>query len=351
MRVAHGELQSLTQALRERTELGYKRDVRGPARVFGRDTQTPWFPETGRVRNGDDATALALVGRGSHTLEESGPEVERGSRSARPSEYILFAAEGIRGELVASDPWFAGYASVLANVNDIAAMGGRPWAVVDVLFMGSGDNERVLRGMAAASDAYGVPVVGGHTTRTTGPSMLAVSVIGRATRLLPSDGARPGHALIAAVDLGGAFRGSGGNFDASTASRSEALRCRLEVLPQLAELGLARAAKDISMAGLCGTILMMLEAAACGAAVDLSRVPAPFGVDCERWLTAFPSFGFVMAAEHDATDAVCAAFDRVGVAAAVIGEVVEKRALDLECHGERATYWDLEREPLTGLGG
>jgi AIR synthase-related protein len=336
LNVASGQLQGLTQALRGRVELAYKRDVQAPARVFGRDTRTPWFPETGPVRNGDDATALALV--------------ERGARG-RPGEYLLFAAEGIRGELVASDPWFAGYASVLANVNDIAAMGGRPWAIVDVLFLGSGDNERVLHGMAAASEAYGVPVVGGHTTRTAGPSMLAVSIVGRATRLLPSDGARPGHALVAAVDLGGAFRGASGNFDGSTTSTGASLRARLEVLPRLAESGMASAAKDISMAGLCGTILMMLEASGCGALVDLSQVPAPSDVDCERWLTAFPSFGFVLAVERRAVPATCAAFDAVGVAAAVIGDIVGPCALDLECGGERARYWDLEQAPLTGLGG
>jgi len=31
--------------------------------------------------------------------------------------------------------------------------------------MGSGENERVLQGMVAASEAFGVPIVGGHTSR------------------------------------------------------------------------------------------------------------------------------------------------------------------------------------------
>jgi AIR synthase-related protein len=329
MNIAPGTLQGLAETLRARIELGYKRDVRSAARAFGSKTPTPWFPRTGPVHNGDDATALALSDR----------------------EYLLLAAEGIRGELVASDPWFAGYAAILANVNDIAAMGGRPWAVVDVLFMGSGDNDRVLEGMASASQMYGVPVVGGHTTRGDGPSMLAVSIVGRATRLLASSSARPGHALVAAVDLGGSFRGAGGNFDASTRSTSAALRARVEVLPRLAEAGLACAAKDISMAGLCGTVLMMIEAAGCGARIDLAAFPAPAGVDPVRWLTAFPSFGFVLAVEARDGAAVCARFDAVGVSAAVIGEIVELPTLELANDSDRATYWDLREEPLTGFGG
>jgi AIR synthase-related protein len=329
MIIAPGTLESLAEALRGRVELGYKRDIRPAARAFGRETSTPWFPRTGPVYNGDDATALPLADH----------------------EYVLLAAEGIRGELVASDPWFSGYAAILANVNDIAAMGGRPWAVVDVLFRGTGDNDRVLEGMAAASDAYGVPVVGGHTTRVDGPSMLAVSIVGRATRLLASSAARPGHALVVAVDLGGSFRGTGGNFDASTCSTRAAVKARLEVLPRLAEAGLACAAKDISMAGLCGTVLMMIEAAGCGARIDLARVPAPAGVDAVRWLTAFPSFGFVLAVEARDAAAVCARFDAVGVAATVVGELTEPANLELQSDGERATYWDLREEPLTGFGG
>jgi AIR synthase-related protein len=329
MNITPGTLGSLAETLRSRVELGYKRDIRPAARAFGRETTTPWFPRTGPVQNGDDATALPLSDH----------------------EYLLFAAEGIRGELVASDPWFAGYAAILANVNDIAAMGGRPWAVVDVLFKGTGDSEHVLEGMAAASEAYGVPVVGGHTTPVDGPSMLAVSIVGRATRLLASSSARAGQVLIAAIDLGGSFHGSGGNFDASTCSTSAALKARLEVLPRLAEAGLARAAKDISMAGLCGTTLMMIEAAGCGARIDLKSVPAPAGVDSVRWLTAFPSFGFVLAAEGRDAAAVCARFDAVGVAASIVGELVEPATLELQSGGERATYWDLRDEPLTGFGG
>ena len=41
-------------------------------------------------------------------------------------DYILFAADGIWGRLVNASPWWAGYTSVLVNVNDIAAMGGKP---------------------------------------------------------------------------------------------------------------------------------------------------------------------------------------------------------------------------------
>ena len=45
-------------------------------------------------------------------------------------QYVLFAADGIMESLVNTNPYYAGYFAVLVNVNDIAAMGGRPLGMV-----------------------------------------------------------------------------------------------------------------------------------------------------------------------------------------------------------------------------
>ena len=47
--------------------------------------------------------------------------------------YMLVAMDGIWGRLLEADPWWAGYCAVLVNVNDIAAMGGTPIAMVNVI--------------------------------------------------------------------------------------------------------------------------------------------------------------------------------------------------------------------------
>jgi AIR synthase-related protein len=328
MKIEPGSLSALAGALRSRVELSYKQDIQLAAKAFGRESRSAWFPEAGPVVNGDDATALACDGG-----------------------YLLFAAEGMRGEFVEADPWFSGFSSILTNVNDIAATGGRPWAVVDVLFLGNADNERVLEGMAAASSAFGVPVVGGHTTRGAGASMLAVAIVGRAKRLISSRGARPGHVVLAAISLDGTFRGSGGNFNAATAASPRRLRSQIAILPELAEDGLVGAGKDISMAGLCGTLLMLLETSGCGATLDLARVPAPKGVDPLRWLTAFPSFGFLLSVDQAHASLVCSRFAAAGVACEAVGQIVDSPRLELAYEEERASYWDLESRPLTGFGG
>src|SRR4051812_14482862 len=67
-------------------------------------------------------------------------------------EWLLFAAEGMLESFVAQDPWFAGYSAVMVNLSDVAAMGGRPLAIVDVLWTpGLQRSEEIWQGMSAAS--------------------------------------------------------------------------------------------------------------------------------------------------------------------------------------------------------
>jgi selenophosphate synthetase-related protein len=103
------------------------------------------------------------------------------------------------------------------------------------------------------------------------------------------------------------------------------------------------------MAGLCGTALMMLEASGCGARIDVAAIPAPPDVDALRWLTAFPSFGFLLAAAPEAVPSLRARFADAGVACAVVGELDGSRALTLAQGTERALFWDLRAAPFTGF--
>ena len=73
--------------------------------------------------------------------------------------YLLFAIEGFINGFVAADPWFAGWCGVMVNVSDVAAMGGRPVAVVNAVWAdGEAGVEPVLAGLRAAAEAFGVPM-------------------------------------------------------------------------------------------------------------------------------------------------------------------------------------------------
>lgn len=265
--------------------------------------------------------------------------------------YLLLAIEGFVPDFLAAEPWFAGWCGVMVNASDIAAMGGRPIAVVDALWSAGAESaEPVLAGLAEAAAAYGIPVVGGHTNLRARDGQLAVSILGRAKRLLTSFDAMPGDVLLAAIDLRGRYHEPMPYWDAATGARAPGLlRSDLDTLAAIAEAGLSRAAKDISMAGLVGTALMLAEASRIGMVIDPAKVPRPEGVDVARWLASFPSFGFLVTAKPDAVDEIRARFRARGIACAAIGHCEGGSALDLIAEtGRRETFWDLVEAPLTG---
>lgn len=265
--------------------------------------------------------------------------------------YLLFAIEGFINEFVAQQPWFAGYCGVMVNVSDIYAMGGRPVAVVDALWSRGGDAARpVLEGLAEGARVYGVPLVGGHSNRRNDREQLSVSIVGRASRLLTSFDARAGHHLVAAIDLRGRFQEPYAYWNASSGAPAERLRADLELLPSIAEDGLSPAAKDISMAGVVGTALMLLECSGKGAVIDLDAIPRPEGVDFLRWLTAFPSYGFLLSVGDDALAEVLARFGARGIACAAIGRIDDSRQVRLSMQGHQLPFWDFTEEALIGCG-
>jgi AIR synthase-related protein len=239
---------------------------------------------------------------------------------------------------VAKDPWFAGYSAVMVNLSDVASMGGRSLAIVDVLWTpGQAHSEEIWKGMRAASEAYAVPIVGGHTTYTrSGSAYLAAAVLGKAKALLTSFDAHPGDDLLMAVDLRGAWRHDNPFWNASVGAPPERLRGDLEALATLAESGRCKAAKDISNGGIVGTLAMLLTCSKVGAELWLDRLPQPPGVDLQRWLVAFPSFGYLLSVPPENTAGVIAHFAARDIACAPVGKITQSPALMLGYGAARA---------------
>jgi AIR synthase-related protein len=210
-----------------------------------------------------------------------------------PGSDLVAACDAIVPSMVERDPEWAGWCSVLVNVNDLAAMGARPAGLLDALAARDASfAARVLSGIRKASAAYGVPVLGGHTQLGV-PAALSVTALGQTSRPVPGGGGRPGHEIRVTADLGGGWRrGYTGRQWDSTTHRSPA-----QLRAMLGWVAAARpaAAKDASMAGIAGTLGMLAEASGCGAVLDVARVPRPAGATAGDWLTCFPGFGMITA--------------------------------------------------------
>jgi putative N-acetyltransferase (TIGR04045 family) len=255
-----------------------------------------------------------------------------------PGSDLVAACDAIIPSMVERDPEWAGWCSVLVNVNDLAAMGAEPVGLLDAL--GARDRSfasRVLSGLRRASQAYGVPVLGGHTQFGV-PASLAVTALGRTAHPVPGGGGRPGQAVRLSADLGGGWRpGYTGRQWDSTSTRSTA-----ELRAMVSSVGAARpsAAKDVSMAGLAGTLGMLAEAGGCGAVLDVAAVPRPAAASVGDWFTCFPGFAMLTAGGPplDAGPAVSAECGRL-----VAGRGVSLRWPD----GELTRVID---DDVTGLG-
>ena len=210
-----------------------------------------------------------------------------------PGTDLIAACDAIVPAMVDRDPDWAGWCAVLVNVNDLAAMGATPLGLLDAI--GARDPAHaatILNGLTRAANAYGVPVLGGHTQFGV-PAALSVTAIGRAADAVPGGGGRPGHQVRLTVDLGGGWRpGYGGRQWDSTSHRTPG-----ELRAMIASVATARpaAAKDVSMAGIAGTLGMLAEASDCAAVLDVARVPRPPEAAMGDWLTCFPGFGMLTA--------------------------------------------------------
>ena len=263
--------------------------------------------------------------------------------------YLLLAAEGVWPPLLRANPQLAGRCCVLTNISDIYAMGGRPTAVVDVLF--TSDDElasQVLKGMQENAERFGVPIVGGHYTKNRDTSALAVAILGQAKRLLTSHTARPGDQLMLVCKLEGRLREGFDFWDCSSMCSSEELRSDLELLPLIAETGLCDTAKDVSMAGILGTTIMLLETSGYGAMINLDKIPCPLGVDIERWLRVFPSYGFILSVRQQYVNDVQEIFEKHGLCCAPYATVIDDTAVTVHGRGESKVIWDL-KTPLMGF--
>lgn len=261
---------------------------------------------------------------------------------------LLLSIEGFVADFVAADPWFAGYCGVMVNLSDVAAMGGEAIAIVDAIWSdGETGAQAMLDGLREAAARYGVPLVGGHSNLRAPDGQLAVAVLGRADRPISSFDAQAGDVVLVATDLRGKFRDPFPWWDASTEADARRLRGDLAILPALAGQGLVTSGKDISMAGVVGTAMMLAEASHVAMTIDLDALPRPASIPFEHWLPAFPSFGFVLTARPEKADAVLAAFAARDIDCSIAGVVEPGHRLDILHQGTCAQVWDFDR-PFMG---
>lgn len=262
--------------------------------------------------------------------------------------HIVVSTDGIAEELVKSDPWFAGYYSVLVNVNDVVIKGARPLGYVNVI---SGPKEiriKMAEGIKAGLEKYNVKLLKGHTHPDSSYSAIDAAVVGVARRVVRGTTARPGDEIVMAIDLSGSFglRGWVKCFDSTLKKTPNKIQEMLSAIISVIESGEVYCSRDISAPGILGSLAMLCESSGVGAEVSLEKIPAPKYSSLYEWLTSYPAMGFIFGS-HDTK--VFGTLSDVGFSVNSVGRFTDDKKIIVSMGEKRETFMDLTRESIFGL--
>ena len=180
-------------------------------------------------------------------------------------------------------PHVLGHRLMAVNLSDLAAMGARPRWCTLALTLPSADElwlDGFSRGLFELADRYGVSLVGGNLTR--GPLSLTLQLMGKVEpkNMLTRGGGHVGDDIYVTGTLGDSSAGIMLILERSAAPQGSAAAALKErfyrpvprVGAGLALGPLATAAIDVSD-GLLADLDHICKASACGATIDVERVP------------------------------------------------------------------------------
>lgn len=162
------------------------------ARIRG---QLPSSPPWVRVGIGDDAAVV---------------EPERNRAEVFSVDALV---EGVHFDRAFVPPDAVGYRALAVNLSDLAAMGAAPRLALLSLVLPPdlllADFDAMIGGFASLAASHRLHVVGGNLTRSPGPLVLDVTVVGsvKPRQALTRSGARPGDEVYVSGTIGAAAAG------------------------------------------------------------------------------------------------------------------------------------------------
>ncbi len=235
-------------------------------------------------------------------------------------------------------PYDVGWSIVAVNLSDIAAMGGRPLAVVTAIGMTRGHPieylEQIVDGMNDCVRHFGTSIVGGDTKEHEILTLCgtAVGEVAR-DRILLRKGARPGDIVAISGELGKAGAGyyslkrNLSLEEAETALKRP--RPRLKEAAALADAGFVTSCMDISD-GLSSSIFELARSSGLTYEIDYSRVSKAKEVelafhDLERQKSLILNFGndyeLLFTVKREAETDLANLASEIGCPLTVIGKV------------------------------
>lgn len=308
------------------------------------------------VRNYKGLTRKKEIRLISSLLSQIKPEIiaargEDGAVIALGDKKLIFATDGIMEDLANENPRWAGYCSILVNVNDIIAMGGKPLVAANVI--SAIDDEQlseIVAGMTEACKKFHVEIVGGHLHPQASKNDVSVTMLGICENNKPilSSTARAGEKIVVLTDCNGKFTpGIPYSWDCTSMKKPQELSSKINSI--LSGFAHFSSAKDISNPGILGTLAMLLEASRVGAVVSINDIPIPSDVDLLQWLTAYQGLGFIGTVPEKRIEKLFNEISGTDLSFSVIGHITDDLLFTVELGVEKRVLFDLSKEKITGL--
>jgi thiamine-monophosphate kinase len=193
--------------------------------------------------------------------------------------------EGVHFDRTYSSPADIGARALAVNLSDLAAMGATPtWALLSLMLpdrLRVDEVEEMVGGMADLGGQFGCEVIGGNLTRSPGPLIVDVTVLGEVLprRVLTRSGGRPGDELWVSGTIGAAAAGlemlrgtPGATGPGECITRYLRPEPRVRLGRAVAQARAARAAMDLSD-GLADAAHQLAAASGCGVEIDAGALP------------------------------------------------------------------------------
>jgi selenophosphate synthetase-related protein len=235
---------------------------------------------------------------------------------------------------------------------DIYAAGGIPTSfAVALSYSDPSIGNAMLDGLIAGSHTFKVSIVRGHTNPRSTSTYIVGSATGTVKKndLLTAGGARVGDILVLLFDptgQRGAYYTLG--WDSVTDRPSDEIVLRLSVMNSLSKKHIITASKDVSVAGIVGTAVMMLEYSGKGGLLHLDEIlkSKPSVIPLEDWLRMYISLGFLVATPKKHYSKLKRIAEDHSLFPCIIGTVDDSREVKLSFNGEERVIFDFTKGPV-----
>ena len=238
-----------------------------------------------------------------------------------------------------------GWRSAAVNISDIAAMGGKPIALLASLGLPQGITKKniadLYSGIRKISDRFGVEVAGGDTVRSKKGVFISVTVTGEGKKnsIVKRSGAQPGDIIIVLGLLGGS---AAGMRLLKKHRRSKGRLCQKHLRPMpmvnegllIGSSGLATSMIDNSD-GLAKSVYEICSASSCGANLFDSEIPVENGATFDEALFGGEDYGLILTCSPGNLDALTKLLMPLNVKLSLVGEITKpgKKAKKYEPKG------------------